>query len=64
MAAELLAAGKPIRYVGASGDLQFDPQGDIQGPEVIWQVEGGNIVNKQTMMPAEIAAITKKLGLK
>lgn len=63
-ASELLAAGKSIRYVGASGDLQFDAQGDIQGPEVIWQVEGGNIVNKQTMMPAEIAAITKKLGLK
>ncbi|AOU99200.1 hypothetical protein BI364_15780 [Acidihalobacter yilgarnensis] len=63
-ARKLLAEGKTIRYVGASGDLNFDPQGDVQGPEVVWQVEGGNIVNKQTMSADEIAVITKKLGLK
>ncbi|AOV15924.1 hypothetical protein BJI67_01505 [Acidihalobacter aeolianus] len=60
----LLAEGKKIQYVGASGDLKFDAQGDVQGPEVVWQVKRGNITNVQTMSADEIAGITKKLGLK
>lgn len=63
-AAQLLAEGKPIRYIGASGDLSYDAQGDVQGPEVIWRVEGGKIVNAQMLSPTRIAEITKQLGLK
>ncbi|HRP29952.1 MAG TPA: ABC transporter substrate-binding protein, partial [Burkholderiaceae bacterium] len=35
-AAKLLAAGKTIQYVGATGPLQFDKNGDIFAPMVVW----------------------------
>lgn len=63
-ARKLLAEGKPIRYIGSSGTLQFNAEGDVSGPEVVWQVKGDKITNLETMSPTEIAGITKKLGLK
>lgn len=60
----LLAEGKPIRYIGASGTLQFNKYGDVTGPEVVWRVKKGKIVDVETMSPEQIARITKELGLK
>ena len=37
MAKELLAAGETIRYVGATGPLQFDVNGDVNAPKLIWK---------------------------
>ncbi|HEX7382544.1 MAG TPA: ABC transporter substrate-binding protein [Nevskiaceae bacterium] len=37
-ARELLAKGKKIRYIGASGPLQFDKWGDVQDPMITWGV--------------------------
>lgn len=36
-AKELLAAGESIRYVGATGPLQFDVNGDVNAPKLIWK---------------------------
>lgn len=36
-AKELIAEGKAIRYVGATGPLQFDKNGDVSAPKLVWQ---------------------------
>lgn len=60
----LLKAGKTIRYIGTSGALQFDAYGDVQGPEVVWRVQDGKIVDTGSFSAARIGQITKELGLK
>ncbi|MCZ2412803.1 MAG: ABC transporter substrate-binding protein [Burkholderiales bacterium] len=41
----LAAEGKAIRYVGASGPLRFDRNGDIDAPMVVWKVHDGKVTN-------------------
>ncbi|UUP15906.1 ABC transporter substrate-binding protein [Nitratireductor thuwali] len=43
-AKELIAEGKPIRYVGATGPIEFDENGDVTGPYLIWGVKDGELV--------------------
>lgn len=43
-AKELIAQGKPIRYVGATGPVKFDENGDVTGPYLIWGVKDGALV--------------------
>ena len=43
-AKELIAQGKPVRYVGATGPISFDENGDVTGPYLIWGVEDGELV--------------------
>ncbi|HDH97834.1 MAG TPA: hypothetical protein ENF70_01700 [Deltaproteobacteria bacterium] len=50
-ALELLRGGQEIDYVGASGDVDFDGNGDVAGPIEIWCYEGGSIVSKQLVEP-------------
>lgn len=38
-AMKLLGEGKSIQYIGASGPLQFDKQGDIAAPMAVWSVD-------------------------
>lgn len=40
---QLAAQGKAIQYVGASGPLQFDENGDIDAPMVVWNVSDGKV---------------------
>ena len=35
----LIKDGKPIKYVGATGPLEFDANGDVTGPIVVWNVK-------------------------
>lgn len=49
----LAAAGKPVQYVGASGPLQFDANGDIDAPMVVWKVDPAGKVVSTGMMSAE-----------
>jgi ABC-type branched-subunit amino acid transport system substrate-binding protein len=44
---ELLQAGKPI----ASGNVDFDENGDVMAPIEIWCYEGGEIVSKELVTP-------------
>ncbi|MDU8502134.1 ABC transporter substrate-binding protein [Pseudomonas syringae] len=41
-AKELIKAGKPISYKGASGDLRFDAQGDVPGTYALFKIDGGD----------------------
>ncbi|MCH8553126.1 MAG: ABC transporter substrate-binding protein [Natronospirillum sp.] len=45
-ARELIAAGEPINYVGASGDHEFDDAGDVPGAVEEMVVENGSIVSQ------------------
>ncbi|MCD6679380.1 MAG: ABC transporter substrate-binding protein [Burkholderiaceae bacterium] len=40
---QMAAEGKAIQYVGASGPLQFDKNGDIDAPRVVWDVKDGKV---------------------
>ncbi len=40
---QMAAEGKAIQYVGASGPLQFDKNGDIDAPMVVWDVKDGKV---------------------
>lgn len=42
-AVDAIRAGEDIDYVGASGEVDFDDNGDVVGPYLIWKVENGEI---------------------
>ena len=50
-AKRLLAEGKDIDYVGASGPQNFDKAGDVAGTYAHWEIEGGEIVTKKVFEP-------------
>jgi branched-chain amino acid transport system substrate-binding protein len=50
-ARELLQAGKPINYTGASGNMDFDENGDVLAPLEIVCSQDGTIVTEDTLMP-------------
>lgn len=61
-ALQLIAQHKPIRYVGASGPLQFDEYGDIDAPMVVWSVDNSGKVNPTGMVTVDqIAALRQKI---
>ena len=60
-AKELIAAGKSIRYVGATGPLQFDENGDVQAPKLTWRFEGDRNVEMDYYSIEEVAALIMKL---
>jgi len=50
-ALKLLAAGKDIDYVGASGSLEFDKNGDVGGTFGHWMIKDGEIVTIKVFEP-------------
>ncbi len=57
-ARQLLAQGKAIQYVGASGPLQFDKNGDIAAPMQVWSVSAQGKVEQTGMVTvAQIDAL-------
>lgn len=42
-ALELVRSGQEVDYVGASGELDFDGNGDVSGSMEIWQIANGKI---------------------
>ena len=52
---ELLREGKQINYEGASGSVDFDPNGDVEAPIEIWRFSEGRIVTDRIeyRIPAE-----------
>ncbi len=60
-ARELLAAGRSIRYVGATGPLQFDENGDVQAPKLTWRFEGDRNVEMDYHSIEDVAALIMKL---
>ena len=60
-AKELLGAGKSIRYVGATGPLQFDENGDVQAPKLTWRFEGDRNVEMDYYSIEDVAELIMKL---
>lgn len=60
-AKELLAAGKTIRYVGATGPLQFDQYGNVQSPKLSWRFKGEDNEEVKYYSQAEVDALIQKL---
>jgi branched-chain amino acid transport system substrate-binding protein len=58
----LLADGKSIRYVGATGPLQFDENGDVSAPKLTWRFEGDSNVEIKYYSLEEVDALVRKLG--
>jgi ABC-type branched-subunit amino acid transport system substrate-binding protein len=61
-ALELIKAGKPIKYEGVIGPVQFDQYGDITGPFRLWQIKGGEVTTTGEMSTADVDAIKAKIG--
>ncbi len=57
----LLAEGGSIRYVGATGALAFDENGDVQAPKMTWKLEGDENVETSYMSTAEVAEFLRIL---
>ncbi len=60
-AKELLADGQTIRYVGATGALAFDENGDVQAPKMTWKLDGDQNVETGYLSTAEVADLIQML---
>lgn len=56
----LIKEGKPIKYVGATGPVEFDRNGDVTGPTLVWNVRNGELGVAKTYAQQEIAALLQK----
>ncbi|WP_342361742.1 ABC transporter substrate-binding protein [Terrarubrum flagellatum] len=57
----LIKEGKPIKYVGATGPLEFDANGDVSGAALIWTVKGDNLAVDRTLTIDDMNALMKKV---
>jgi branched-chain amino acid transport system substrate-binding protein len=57
----LIKEGKPIRYVGVIGPVQFDRYGDITGPFRLWRIQNGQVATVGEMSVVEVDQL-KALG--
>lgn len=60
-AKQLIGEGKTVRYIGATGGLQFDKNGDVQAPKMTWKLEGDKNVETGYYTTKEIADLIIKL---
>ena len=61
-AADLIKGGKPIKYHGATGPIEFDANGDVTGPALVWRVKDGQIVTDRVISIEEMQALFKRIG--
>jgi len=50
-AKKLIAEGKDIQYMGASGSIDFDDKGDVAGTFAHWKIEDGKIKTVKVFEP-------------
>jgi branched-chain amino acid transport system substrate-binding protein len=60
-AVELIKAGKPIKYFGATGPIEFDANGDVTGPALVWKITGGQIVTDRIISIEDMQALAKRI---
>jgi ABC-type branched-subunit amino acid transport system substrate-binding protein len=58
----LIAEGKPVRYVGVIGPVQFDANGDITGPFRLWRIQNGEVTTTGQMNEDDVAKLKAQLG--
>jgi branched-chain amino acid transport system substrate-binding protein len=57
----LIKERKPIRYSGATGPVEFDANGDINGAALIWTVKGDQLATERTLTIEDMAQVFKKI---
>ena len=60
-ALELIRAGKPIKYFGATGPIEFDKNGDVTGPALVWRITNGQIVTDRTISIEDMQALMRRI---
>ncbi len=58
---QLLRQGKPIRYVGVIGAVDFDKNGDIVGPFRLWRIQNGEVATTGQMSAEDVQAVQARL---
>ena len=48
-AIQLIGDGKDINYQGASGPIEFDDAGDVNGAIEIWSIQNGELVTEKVV---------------
>jgi branched-chain amino acid transport system substrate-binding protein len=57
----LIQEGKPIRYEGVIGPVNFDQYGDITGPFRLWKITGGEVTTTGEMSADAVTALKAEL---
>ena len=57
----LIKEGKPIRYEGVIGPVNFDQYGDITGPFRLWKIVDGKVETTGEMSMDDVAALKQKI---
>lgn len=57
----LIGEGKPIKYFGATGPVEFDAYGDVSGPALAWRVENGELVIDRSFSAEDMQALFKQI---
>jgi branched-chain amino acid transport system substrate-binding protein len=60
----LIKDGKPIRYEGVIGPVNFDTYGDITGPFRLWKITDGKVTTTGEMSTDAVNALKAKLPQK
>src|SRR5438552_2579482 len=60
-ALELIKAGKPIKDFGATGPIDFDANGDVPGPALVWKVKDGQIVTDRIITIEDMQVLFKRI---
>lgn len=60
-ALKLIKEGKPIRYEGVIGPVNFDQYGDITGPFRLWKITDGKVTTAGEMSMEDVAALKAKI---
>ena len=60
-AIELIKAGKPIKYHGATGPIEFDANGDVTGPALVWKITGGKIETDRVISIEDMQGLFKRI---
>lgn len=60
-ALKLISEGKPIRYEGVIGPVNFDTYGDITGPFRLWKIDGGKVVTTGEMSTDEVSKVLSSI---
>lgn len=61
-ALQLIKDGKPVKYEGVIGPVQFDDLGDISGPFRLWRIENGEVKTVGEISTEDVAAIKMKIA--
>ena len=61
-ALQLIEEGKPIKYEGVIGPIQFDENGDITGPFRLWRIQNGEVTTVGEMSTAEVDKLKAEIS--